>query len=330
MPVSSPLTVSVIIPIHRGGKDFEQCLEAVAATTWHPHEIIIVADGGMAGTPYPDPSLQAVVIETRNRNGPARVRNVGAQKAIGDILFFFDADVAIRPETIRKVVETFSASPELAALIGSYDDRPAKSNFISQYRNLLHHHVHQTGREEASTFWSGCGAIRREIFLKMGGFDESCVDRIEDVDFGFRLKKAGHSIRLCKEIQVKHLKRWSAGSMLRTDFFQRAIPWTELIFREHRMPNDLNTDTTGRLSVVLIFMLLATLLAALWRPAFLKGTFFIAVFLASLNWPLYRFFQNQRGSWFALKVVPWHWLYFFYSGLAFGIGMVRFFVARND
>ena len=52
--------------------------------------------------------------------------------------------------------------PGIAAVFGSYDDEPGAPNLVSQYRNLLHHFVHQTGRTEASTFWTGCGAVRRD------------------------------------------------------------------------------------------------------------------------------------------------------------------------
>ncbi len=52
-----------------------------------------------------------------------------------------------------------SEEPDLAAVFGSYDDEPAAPNFLSQYKNLFHHFVHQQGSAEASTFWSGCGAI---------------------------------------------------------------------------------------------------------------------------------------------------------------------------
>ena len=43
----------------------------------------------------------------------------------------------------------------------------------------------------------------------MGGFDEGYHEpTIEDIDLGYRLKKAGYRIQLVKELQVKHLKRW--------------------------------------------------------------------------------------------------------------------------
>ena len=108
-----------------------------------------------------------------------------------------------------RIAAAFQASPNLAALFGSYDDEPFESNFLSQYKNLFHHYVHQTAKVDASTFWSGCGAIRREVFLAIGGFEENYRrPTIEDIELGYRLKKTGHRIRLLKELQVKHLKRW--------------------------------------------------------------------------------------------------------------------------
>jgi GT2 family glycosyltransferase len=142
----------------------------------------------------------------------------------------------------------------LTALFGSYDDAPAATNFLSQYKNLFHHYVHQIANEEASTFWGACGAIRREVFLKLGGFDESYHQPcIEDIELGYRLKRAGYRIRLLKTLQVKHLKHWGVKSLLKTDFFQRALPWTELILRDRRLVNDLNLKTSSRVSVASIY-----------------------------------------------------------------------------
>ena len=77
--------------------------------------------------------------------------------------------------------------------------------------------------------------------LALGGFDEGYRQpSIEDIELGYRLKQAGHRIRLCKALQVKHLKRWSVVSLLKSDFFDRALPWTELILRDRRVINDLN------------------------------------------------------------------------------------------
>jgi len=195
---------------------------------------------------------------------------------------------------------------------------------LSQYRNLLHHYVHQHGREDASTFWGACGAIRRDVFLSIGGFDQGYArPSIEDIELGYRLKKAGASIKLYKSLQVKHLKRWTFASMLQADFFQRALPWTELILRERNLINDLNTSLSGRTSVVLAFILVGLLCLSYWEPLALAGVGAAMTVLLIVNAPLYRFFLRKRGLWFVIQSMFWHWLYFFYSGVAFAIGTIQ-------
>jgi hypothetical protein len=122
-----------------------------------------------------------------------------------------------------------------------------------------------------------------------------------------------------KALQGKHLKRWNASSMLRADFFARALPWTKLILRDRKMANDLNLRTSSRVCVALSWVLPAALLLTWWYVAGVA-----AVVLLALNADLYRFFLRKRGLWFTLGVIPWHWLYYFYSGLAFAVGVWRY------
>ena len=317
-------TVSVIIPVHNGGSYFRTCLSKLAEAVPRPIEIIVVADGESDGSWRMAKEFGAKLIRIPECGGPARARNVGAQAAKGDILFFVDADVAVCPEAVGYAKSVFKNNPYLAALIGSYDDAPGDPNFLSQYRNLLHHYVHQTGNEEASTFWGACGVIRREIFLQMGGFNENYRQAsIEDIELGYRLKQAGYKIRLCKTLQVKHLKRWEAVGMVKADFFYRALPWTELIWRDRKLNNDLNLQVSNRLSVILTYAMLLLVLGSCWSLICLVGAGLVAVPLVAINAPLYRFFKQKHGIVFALKTIPWHWLFYFYSGLAFAIGTGR-------
>jgi hypothetical protein len=185
------------------------------------------------------------------------------------------------------VAASFENEPELVALIGSYDDSPACPDFLSQYRNLMHHFVHQSSRQQASTFWSGCGAIRPELFLQHCGFDESYGrPAIEDIELGYRLQQAGCRIVLDRGIQVKHLKRWTLFDLVKTDVLDRGIPWTELILRDRRMPNDLNLQISQRISVALVFLLIGTAAAAAvyWRGYFLVPIFALLFFLLGRYW----------------------------------------------
>ena len=324
------LTISVIIPVYNGGPNFRKCLVSVKALLPSPLEVIVVGDGDTDGSSQLAQEFGVHVLRSSSRGGPARARNLGAGQARGEILFFVDADVTLPSDAIGQVARVFQREPDLAALFGSYDDDPGETNFLSQYRNLLHHYVHQHGREDASTFWGACGAIRREVFLAMGGFDETYVKPcMEDIELGYRLKRAGYLIRLCKSLQVKHWKRWELGSMLKADLFQRALPWTDLILRDRNFINDLNTGMSGRASVLLTFGLLCPLAVSPWHPPALVVAGVMALALLILNAPLYLFFLRKRGVRFVLQVIPWHWLYFFYSGVGFSIGLARHLFRRD-
>jgi len=316
-------TVSVVIPVFDGGESFRACLSSLAALAPGAHEVIVVDDSSGDGSGRLASEFGAEVLTTLVRSGPAHARNLGARQACGDILLFVDADVAVRPDTAGRVALAFRLDPGLSALFGSYDDAPAAADFLSQYKNLMHHYVHQTGREDAFTFWAGCGAIRRELFLSLGGFDERYREpAIEDIELGYRLKSAGYKILLIKALQVKHLKPWSPPGLVRTDFTRRALPWAELILRRRRIANDLNLGWSSRISVLATYGLVGALLAAWKWPLLLALAGVCALTLLLLNGPLYRFFARKRGPFFALRTVPWHWFYFLYSGLAFALALV--------
>ena len=225
-----------------------------------PHEVIVVADGDSGGSRRLAEKWGARTLKIPEPEGPGAARNLGARHATGHILFFVDADVTVKPDAIRLVATAFEKDAPPAAIFGSYDDEPWEGNFLSQYKNLAHHRVHQTANREASTFWGACGAIKRGIFFKIGGFNEKyCLRRgtsapgtVEDIELGYRLRKAGYPIELVKELKVKHLKRWTLSSLLKADILYRAVPWSRLILREGRFLNDLNTKVSDRVSVLCI------------------------------------------------------------------------------
>lgn len=251
-------SISVIVPAYNSGEQLTTCLQAVRDSTQAPLEIIVVDDSSTDDTRDRAAAFGAKVLRTGGRRGPGFGRNLGSVEATGDILFFIDADVCVRNDTIERITRDFESDADLDAVMGSYDRMPGCWNFLSQYRNLMHTFVHQHGEKQASTFWSGCGAIRREIFAVHGGFDESrSRPAIEDIELGYRLILNGRKIMLDHELQVTHLKSWSFWGMIKTDIFDRGIPWTELILSRRFMPNDLNLRFSQRISVVLVFLLAA-------------------------------------------------------------------------
>lgn len=314
--------VSIIVPVYNGGMFIEQCLDALTESSYQSYELIVVDDGSTDESAEISRQKHVRVLQTsRRQSGPAAARNYGAQKAEGSILFFVDADVVVQPITVAQIAADFLKYPDIAAVFGSYDDSPAESNFLSQYKNLYHHYIHQRSSSDATTFWAGCGAVRREVFTAVGGFNERQYPKpsIEDIELGYRIKNLGWKILLDKKMQVKHLKRWTVGSLLRTDIVYRAIPWSKLILENRHMVNDLNLKTSDRLSAGLVGLSSGSLLLSFFDPRLLYITLFLLAIVFTLNYKLYRFFMNKKGVVFAALVFPWQIIYYFYSAVTYGL-----------
>src|SRR5438034_10403769 len=116
------IPVSIVIPVHNGGEQFRACLKRVALSTAKPFEIIVVDDGSTDGSGEAARSFGATVIETDGQRGPAYARNLGATRASGAILFFFDADVDLHVYKIGRVAEEFKSDQNRDALIGGTVD----------------------------------------------------------------------------------------------------------------------------------------------------------------------------------------------------------------
>lgn len=260
----SPL-LSIIIPVRNSPSYLRACLKSLQASTFKNYEIIVVDDASTDQTSEVATEMGVRLLRLKRQAGPAGARNRGAEIARGDYLFFLDADVCVHPETVKEIVKTFDQDPRADAMFGSYDAQPGALNVLSQYRNLFHHFVHQDANQHACTFWAGCGAIRRSVFLEMKGFDANYSRPcIEDIELGIRLHKAGRRTVVNKKVQATHLKKWTFWSILKTDVMDRGIPWTQLILKEGALPDDLNLKSSQRICVVLAYGLLALLGIGAW------------------------------------------------------------------
>ncbi len=322
--------VSIVVPVVLAGDDFRACLASVARLDPPPADVVVAVDGGDGTAAELARTHGARVVVLLARGGPARARNAAARLSTGDILFFVDADVTLRPDAIGRVVSAFAAHPDHAAIVGSYDDEPAATNFLSQYKNLAHRFVHQTSRDEACAFWSGCGAVRREAFARVGGFDERYTrSSIEDIELGSRLLAAGMRIRRIKDLDVTHLKRWTWPGLLRSEIVDRAMPWTRLILTTGSMPDDLNLRWSGRVSVAVACALGASLVGSIW---FAWARLAVVVFAALeilMDARLARFFHRARGPVFTASALAWQWMHYLCCAAGFGFGLAMHLVRAD-
>ena len=125
---------------------------------------------------------------------------------------FVDADVEVHPDALRRLREAFEREPAASTPSSAPTTTgPPPRAVVSRFRNLLHHHVHAGAGGPATTFWAGLGAVRREAFDAVGGFDAQRYPRpcIEDIELGMRLHAAGRRIALDPAVRGTHLKRWT-------------------------------------------------------------------------------------------------------------------------
>jgi cellulose synthase/poly-beta-1,6-N-acetylglucosamine synthase-like glycosyltransferase len=321
--------LSVVVPAHNGAAVLPRSLAALAASDlardyW---ELIVVDDASGDDTAAVAARWADTVVRLPGRpHGPAYARNRGFEVCRGENVVFIDADVLVHGDTLRKFAEIFCDQPEVSAVFGSYDDAPPGKGIVSQYRNLLHHYVHQRNAGDAETFWAGCGAIRSDIFKQAGMYDEWHYSRpqIEDIELGHRIRASGHRILLAPEIQGAHLKRWSFWQVIKTDLNDRGVPWTRLLMTQEQTMKTatLNLRVMERVNTVLValswicaFVAAVTGLARWLVPA---GLWLLPVLIT--NAKMYVFFARTRGIGFALAVVPLNLLYYSLNIVSFAFG----------
>src|SRR5262245_10748994 len=165
------LRLSIIVPFHRDLELLQRCLGALMPLSegW---EVIVACDAPVDDCQALAAHYGARVLSLPGPHGPAVARNRAAEVATGDALVFIDADVVVSRAALFRVALYLARQKELAGVFGAYDETPADPGFVSQYKNLAHSFIHQSSARDAQTFWAGFGAIRREAFFAVGGFDE--------------------------------------------------------------------------------------------------------------------------------------------------------------
>ena len=283
MTVAAPVTISVIVPAFRAEALLPKVLDPLMAMLSRGEvvEVIVVDDQSPDATADVARRLGARVLSTAANGGPAVARNLAAEHAIGDVLWFVDSDVIVWPDGARKLTAHF-ADPEIAAVFGSYDAAPAGASWFSRYKNLMHRYYHQNAKRDAKTFWAGCGAVRAEVFRRLGGFDVETyrVPSIEDIELGYRIHRAGGVIAVDPTLLGKHLKVWTIRNAIFTDIFRRALPWSRLMIAREGLGDDLNTSRAERLRAILAGVFLLSIVAMPFAPGLWKlalGLFILAI-----------------------------------------------------
>jgi len=319
--------LSIVVPVHDGAATLPACLKGLIEAPGPSREIIVSDDGSADNSAAIALSMGALVLRSDVNRGVGAARNAGVLQARSPIVVFIDCDVVVHADALERITKFLDGNSSYSAVFGSYDAKPGAGNFVSQYRNLLHHFTHQNGKFAAETMWAGLGAIRRSALEHVGGFSEDPRE-LEDVELGLRMSSHGFRIALDRNILGTHLKAWTLPTMVKADIFYRALPWSALILERGKLSNDLNTNGNGRLGVASVFLAASSLLMLPVWPGFaLVALAAIVAALASMR-PFLEQLRRERGVLFAARSIPVHLVHLFCAGTGFLIALLRH-VARG-
>ena len=331
--------MSVIVPAFRAASMLPATLGALVASSLprESWELILVDDGSDDDTPFVATRYADRVIRLPGRaNGPAFARNRGAHAARGELLAFIDADVVVHHDTLERLAESFRYS-NVSAVFGAYDEQPAAQGIVSRYRNLMHHYVHTINAGDAETFWAGCGAVRRNVFEVVGGFDEQRYrqPQIEDIELGHRIRDIGGRVVLDAGIQCTHLKHWSLRGMVMSDIRHRGVPWVELLLEERgnrSRVTTLNLQPSEKIYTIFVCAAVPLLLLGIVLQ---KGLLAIvaAVLIAVViigNARLLGWFWNRHGAAMTLAAIPLRLVQYLINGISVAWGVTKHMMQRGS
>jgi hypothetical protein len=210
-----PETISFIVPVRNDAARLQVALESIHRNTCAATEIIVADNGSTDASAAVARRFGAVVLDLPGLR-VSQMRNHAARIARGDVLAFVDADNEIAAEWIEVALNVLSA-PDVGAT-GHLCVPPPGGNWVQHTYHLLR--VSAPGQQDVEWLGSGNLAVRRELFLQIGGFDET-LTTCEDVDLCARIRELGTRIvRDSRLRNIHHGDPATLGEVLRGEIWR--------------------------------------------------------------------------------------------------------------
>jgi glycosyltransferase involved in cell wall biosynthesis len=217
-----PIEISVVIPSLNAAETIGEQLEALAGQDLdQPWEVIVVDNGSVDKTAsiaaawrvHPRADLRVV---SEPRRGLNVARNAGVRAAVGARIAICDADDIVSPSWVRLLTGALDVA-DIAA--GSLTVKSVNSEAVTAMRGWTRRDepILTVGRELGYLDQILCGdvAFRREVWDRMGGFDEQFDDGGDDVDFGWRAQLAGFRVVSVPEASIEYRARGDVRALFR-------------------------------------------------------------------------------------------------------------------
>lgn len=212
-------TVSVIIANKNGEKFLKRCLDSILLEIGN-YELIVVDDGSTDGSlcllnKFFGKNRKVSIVDLGKNVGASKTRNVGVKKSLGKYFVFLDADTKIKPGWYRETIRFFEKNRTVgAAQVKLLTMNTTKYDYAGDLMGSFGFLVERArgavdmGQFDETTYiFSGKSAgmiIRRNVFEKLGGFDEDYQIFLEDTDLFWRTWLAGYQVLFAPTIVVWH------------------------------------------------------------------------------------------------------------------------------
>ncbi len=204
------MTFSVIIPLYNKRETVARAIRSALAQSCSPHEIIVVDDGSRDDwREIVAPFESRIRLVEQANAGPAAARNHGARLSTGDYLVFLDADDELEQSSLAEHRDCFNSNPDVDLSLASF--RKQYANGVTAEECLsrraaaasAQRFVHYAGFSPAGAINIVAGGIciRRELFERIGGFDEA-LRCWEITDLLMRAGLAARTVSLHDKVSV--------------------------------------------------------------------------------------------------------------------------------
>ena len=201
--------ISVIIPNYNGEKTLDLCLAAATSINDEAVEIIVVDDCSDDRSRDIIRRFPCTLIEASPRAGASRARNLGAQQANGEILFFTDADCLLQENTLSQLRIMLSSADSNTVIGGTYTPQPYDPIFFSRFQSVFINYNETRNPPRPDYIATHAMAINTDLFHRSGGFAENLWPILEDVEYSHRLRRSGVTLVMQPTIQVQHIFNFS-------------------------------------------------------------------------------------------------------------------------
>lgn len=324
--------ISVVVPFFNSSKTLHACLKKILNSDYPDFEVIAVDDGSTDNSAEIVKEFPVKLIRLKKNSGPAKARNTGAKKALGEIIVFVDSDVLINKENLSLFKKTFEGNPKISCVQAIYSDSNRYRNFATRYQDYYHIYTFGVLREGMiPTVASYNFAIKRDVFEKLGGFDENIKSpSVEDDDLGHRLSKGGYEIFLNKKISCQHLNHTSVKKLLKRNF-SMAFSLAKLMLRNRHIKNrktPSNIHPFMIFGIPISFFAILFLILSYFNPIFFAAFFITLLIFLFVNLRYLLFIRRKSGFTLALWSYFFTFLNLFISGIAVFLGFFGYFMNR--